>query len=153
MRTLSTSTRLAPPSWAARQLRSSNGPSKRRDTNSTVKTRPRRCARATFKNNSDGERPMPNPPATESLEARILAAVQAARQPRPKQVRPIIVVGAGGIVRAAHLPAYEKAGFPVIGLMDQERPKPLNSLPSVAFLVPSALSRKRCVSLHLTRSS
>ena len=66
---------------------------------------------------------MPNPPATESLEARILAAVQAARQPRPKQVRPIIVVGAGGIVRAAHLPAYEKAGFPVIGLVDQEGAK------------------------------
>src|SRR6267143_1162988 len=123
MRTLSTSTRLAPPSWAARQLRSSNGPSKRRDTNSAVKTRPRRCARATFKSNSDGERPMPNPPATESLDARILAAVQAARQPRPKQVRPIIVVGAGGIVRAAHLPAYEKAGFPVIGLVDQEGAK------------------------------
>src|SRR5260370_1742887 len=38
MRTLSTSTRVAPPSWAARQLRSSNRPSKRRDTNSTVKS-------------------------------------------------------------------------------------------------------------------
>src|SRR2546430_8444720 len=63
---------------------------------------------------------MPNLPATEGLDARILAAVQTARQPRPKQVRPIIVIGAGGIVRAAHLPAYEKAGFPVIGLMDQD---------------------------------
>src|SRR5712664_3418785 len=100
--------------------------SKRRkflSTTSTVKARLRRCARATFKNNSDGERPMPNPPATEGLDARILAAVQDARQPRPKQVRPIIVIGAGGIVRAAHLPAYEKAGFPVIGLMDQEGSK------------------------------
>src|SRR5467141_5315793 len=73
-----------------------------------------------FKDNSDGERLMPNPPATEGLDARILAAVQTARQPRPKQLRPIIVIGAGGIVRAAHLPAYEKAGFPVIGLMDQD---------------------------------
>ncbi len=63
---------------------------------------------------------MPNPSNTESLEARIAAAVQAVRQPRPKQVRPIVVIGAGGIVRAAHLPAYEKAGFPVIGLMDQD---------------------------------
>src|SRR6266403_1658002 len=120
MRTLSTSMRMALPSWAARQLRSSNGPSKSRDTNSTVKTRPRPCARAIFKDNSDGERLMPNLPATEGLDARILAAVQTARQPRPKQVRPIIVIGAGGIVRAAHLPAYEKAGFPVIGLMDQD---------------------------------
>ena len=66
---------------------------------------------------------MPNPPATEDPDARILAAVQTARQPRPKQVRPIIVIGAGGIVRAGHLPAYEKAGFPVIGLMDQDRAK------------------------------
>jgi predicted dehydrogenase len=64
---------------------------------------------------------MSNPPATEDLHGRILEAVRAVRQPRPKQVRPIIVIGAGGIVRAAHLPAYEKAGFPVIGLMDQER--------------------------------
>jgi len=39
--------------------------------------------------------------------------------PRPKQPRPILVIGAGGIVRAAHLPAYRKAGFPVIGIMDQ----------------------------------
>jgi predicted dehydrogenase len=63
------------------------------------------------------------PPTTESLDARIAAAVRAVRQPRPKQVRPIVVIGAGGIVRAAHLPAYEKAGFPVIGLMDQDREK------------------------------
>jgi len=68
---------------------------------------------------SQGDSMMPNP-ITESLEARIAAAVQAVRQPRPKQVRPIVIIGAGGIVRAAHLPAYEKAGFPVIGLMDQD---------------------------------
>ena len=66
---------------------------------------------------------MTNPSTIESLEARIAAAVQAVRQPRPKQVRPILVIGAGGIVRAAHLPAYEKAGFPVIGLMDQDENK------------------------------
>src|SRR5260221_641011 len=66
---------------------------------------------------------VPNPPTAESLDARIAAAVQTVRQPRPKQVRPIIVIGAGGIVRAAHLPAYEKVGFPVIGLMDQDGDK------------------------------
>ncbi len=66
---------------------------------------------------------MPNPPTTESLDARIAAAVQTVRQPRPKRVRPIVVIGAGGIVRAAHLPAYEKAGFPVISLMDQDGDK------------------------------
>ena len=66
---------------------------------------------------------MPNPPTPEALDARIAAALQAVRQPRPKQVRPIIIVGAGGIVRAAHLPAYERAGFPVVGLMDQDGDK------------------------------
>jgi len=64
---------------------------------------------------------MANLAAPEAPDARILAAVQTVRQPHPKQVRPIIVIGAGGIVRAAHLPAYEKAGFPVIGIMDQQR--------------------------------
>jgi predicted dehydrogenase len=66
---------------------------------------------------------MANPPAIEALEARIAVAVQNVQQPRPKHVRPIVVIGAGGIVRAAHLPAYEKAGFPVVGLMDQDGDK------------------------------
>jgi len=63
---------------------------------------------------------MPNPPATQTIDASIAAAIKTVRQPHPKRVRPIMVIGAGGIVRAAHLPAYEKAGFPVIGLMDQD---------------------------------
>src|ERR1700676_874405 len=71
----------------------------------------------------NGDPTMPNPSTTESLDARIAAAVQAVRQPRPRQVHPIVVIGAGGIVRAAHLPAYEKAGFPVIGIMDQDSAK------------------------------
>jgi predicted dehydrogenase len=66
---------------------------------------------------------MTHSPITETLDARIAAAVQTVRQPRPKQLRPIVVIGAGGIVRAAHLPAYEKAGFPVISLTDQDRDK------------------------------
>ena len=38
---------------------------------------------------------------------------------QPKNPRPILVIGAGGIVRAAHLPAYAKAGYPVIGVVDE----------------------------------
>lgn len=38
--------------------------------------------------------------------------------PMPVKPRPIVVIGAGGIVRDAHLPAYEKAGFPIAGLFD-----------------------------------
>ncbi len=37
---------------------------------------------------------------------------------RPRAARPIVVLGAGGIVRDAHLPAYRLAGFPVAGLYD-----------------------------------
>src|SRR6185436_1101546 len=33
--------------------------------------------------------------------------------------RPIVIVGTGGIVKHAHLPAYARAGFPVAGLFDQ----------------------------------
>ncbi|PZO79247.1 MAG: oxidoreductase [Mesorhizobium amorphae] len=38
--------------------------------------------------------------------------------PRPSAPRPIVVIGAGGIVRDAHLPAYRLAGLPVAGLFD-----------------------------------
>jgi predicted dehydrogenase len=36
----------------------------------------------------------------------------------PAQPRPIVIIGAGGIVSDAHLPAYRKAGFPVDGIFD-----------------------------------
>jgi predicted dehydrogenase len=49
----------------------------------------------------------------------LLSVIQAhASPPMPKQKRPIVIIGAGGIVRSAHLPAYEKGKFSVIGLMD-----------------------------------
>jgi predicted dehydrogenase len=38
--------------------------------------------------------------------------------PRPRKPRPIVFVGAGGIVRAAHLPAYEEQRLPVAGVFD-----------------------------------
>jgi predicted dehydrogenase len=38
--------------------------------------------------------------------------------PRPTQPRPIVIIGAGDIVRDAHLPAYRKADFPVAGVYD-----------------------------------
>ena len=40
--------------------------------------------------------------------------------PLPAAPRPIVVLGAGGIVRDAHLPAYRKAGFPVAGVFDRD---------------------------------
>ena len=43
--------------------------------------------------------------------------------PRPGAPRPIVIVGAGGIVNDAHLPAYRLAGFPVAGVFDLDRDK------------------------------
>jgi predicted dehydrogenase len=41
--------------------------------------------------------------------------------PLPSRPRPIVVIGAGGIVRDAHLPAYRKGSFPVAGIFDIDR--------------------------------
>jgi predicted dehydrogenase len=41
----------------------------------------------------------------------------------PKRSLPIIIIGAGGIVGDAHLPAYRKAGFDVIGITNRTREK------------------------------
>jgi len=46
-------------------------------------------------------------------------AVETSAPPRPKTPRPIVILGAGGIVHDAHLPAYAKAGFPVIAIADR----------------------------------
>jgi len=61
-----------------------------------------------------------NEPHTQmaSNEERYRQAAEAAAPPLPKALRPIVILGAGGIVRAAHLPAYAKAGFPVIAIAD-----------------------------------
>jgi predicted dehydrogenase len=39
--------------------------------------------------------------------------------PFPKDPIPIAIIGAGGIVNDAHLPAYRKAGFQVLGVFDE----------------------------------
>ena len=38
--------------------------------------------------------------------------------PRPSAPRPIVVIGAGSIVRDAHLPVYKRLGFSVAGIFD-----------------------------------
>jgi predicted dehydrogenase len=52
-------------------------------------------------------------------------AVEQLRQAwaRPSQPRPIVIIGAGGIVNDAHLPAYRIAGFEVVGLFDIDTAK------------------------------
>lgn len=39
--------------------------------------------------------------------------------PKPTSPKPIVLIGAGGIVRDSHLPAYRKAGFPVAGIWNR----------------------------------
>ena len=37
---------------------------------------------------------------------------------RPSNPRPIVIIGAGGIVRTAHIPAYRKLEYPIAGIYD-----------------------------------
>ncbi len=41
--------------------------------------------------------------------------------PLPDNPRPILIIGAGGIVRDAHLPAYRRQGWPVVGIVNRGR--------------------------------
>jgi predicted dehydrogenase len=38
--------------------------------------------------------------------------------PRPSAPKPVVVIGAGSIVRDAHLPVYRRLGFPIGGIFD-----------------------------------
>ena len=54
--------------------------------------------------------------------------------PRPSAPRPIVVIGAGSIVRDAHLPVYQRLGFPVAGIFDMN-PK-ASAERAAAFAIP-----------------
>ncbi|ASJ74327.1 Putative oxidoreductase YceM [Granulosicoccus antarcticus IMCC3135] len=51
--------------------------------------------------------------------------MQSLRQhwPLASAPRPIVIIGAGSIVSDAHLPAYGKAGYPVLGIYDPDQEK------------------------------
>ena len=50
--------------------------------------------------------------------------------PAPGTPRPIVICGAGGIVRDAHLPAYAMAGL-TVGGCDRYRPGPREGRPAI----------------------
>jgi predicted dehydrogenase len=63
----------------------------------------------------------------------------------PERPGPIVLIGAGGIVNDAHLPAYKIAGFPVAGIYDPDRDKALRTaerfgIPQVYQDMPDLLS-------------
>src|SRR3546814_66893 len=53
----------------------------------------------------------------------------------PRIPRPIVVIGAGGIVAEAHLPAYRKAGWPIHAIYDVQQEKA--SRLAAAFEIPT----------------
>src|SRR6516225_2919368 len=64
----------------------------------------------------------------------------------PKRPRPIVMIGAGGIVNDAHLPAYKLAGFWVTGIFDIDREKALQTaarfdIPLVYYSMEDMLAR------------
>lgn len=69
--------------------------------------------------------------------------------PAPSRPRSIVIIGAGGIVNDAHLPAYRLAGFPVAGVFDIDGEKaralagkwdiPAFATPEEAIATPGAI--------------
>lgn len=57
-------------------------------------------------------------PPSESAKPKLDVSGLRQTWPLPFQPRPIVIVGAGGIVNDAHLPAYRKAGLPVAAIYD-----------------------------------
>lgn len=56
-------------------------------------------------------------------DSRLNEVLRACVRVAPKNPRSIIVIGAGGIVHDAHLPAYRLAGFPVAAIVDLDAKK------------------------------
>jgi predicted dehydrogenase len=70
--------------------------------------------------------------------------------PLPSAPRPIVIIGAGGIVRDAHLPAYRKAGFEIAGLFDLDADVARAvadawSIPRVYASLDEAFAEQACV--------
>jgi predicted dehydrogenase len=67
-----------------------------------------------------------------------MASPPAAFLPSHASTRSIVIIGAGGIVQDAHLPAYQLAGFKVAGLYDRDEAK-AGAL-AARFSIPSVFS-------------
>jgi predicted dehydrogenase len=64
----------------------------------------------------------------------------------PERPRPIVLIGAGGIVNDAHLPAYRIAQFPVVGIYDTDREKARRA--AEKFGIPAVYSDMSELLLH-----
>lgn len=75
----------------------------------------------------------------------LVKAMREAAAPKPRVARPIVLIGAGGIAHDAHLPAYKKAGFEVVAVVDRDRAKSEAlarefSIPFVAQTITEAIA-------------
>jgi len=70
------------------------------------------------------------------MTTQLPASIRDLRQswPRPSAPRPIVVIGAGSIVRDAHLPVYKRLDFPIAGIFDVN-PK-ASAERAAAFAIP-----------------
>lgn len=64
----------------------------------------------------------------------------------PETIQPIVIIGAGGIVADAHLPAYKKAGFMVHGIVNRTKAKAMKlaadfGIPNVYESVAEAVAK------------
>lgn len=67
----------------------------------------------------DFPRAMPRAPAGQPYS--MLTPPLRQKPELPSSPRPIVSIGAGGVVRAAHMPAYRKAGWEVAAVFDSDR--------------------------------
>ena len=72
------------------------------------------------------------------------------QHPLPSAARPIVIIGAGGIVSDAHLPAYRQAGLPVAGVFDLDVAKARAvaqewNIPQVFDSLAAAVATPGCV--------
>ena len=68
----------------------------------------------------------------------------------PSKLTPIVIIGAGGIVNDAHLPAYKKAGYEIKGIYDIDQTKANNlankfNLPKVFKSFEEAIVDNECI--------
>jgi predicted dehydrogenase len=74
--------------------------------------------------------------ARPAMTTQLPSSIRDLRQswPRPSAPRPIVVIGAGSIVRDAHLPVYKRLGFPVAGIFDVN--SKVSAERAAAFAIP-----------------
>jgi predicted dehydrogenase len=60
--------------------------------------------------------------------------------PLPSSPKPIVIIGAGGIVNNAHMPAYRKANFDVLGVYDIDQQTVQNTAKKWGLNVYSSLN-------------